>query len=88
MEADKVLDAYRSQPGYAGQQADGKQAHTQTTLEVTETWERLPRNRWSSSFDWHCMDTPIQGFWEQHCERMLREVGFELVFPYAWPSVF
>ena len=28
------------------------------------------------------------GFWEQHCEKMLKEVGFELVFPAAWPSVF
>ena len=28
------------------------------------------------------------GFWEQRCERMLKEVGFELVFPAAWPSVF
>ena len=46
MEAGKVLDAYGSQPGYAGQQADGKQAYTQTTLTGTETWVRLPRNRW------------------------------------------
>ena len=29
MEAGKVLDAYGSQPGHAGQQADGKQAYTQ-----------------------------------------------------------
>ena len=28
------------------------------------------------------------GFWEQHCEKMLKGVGFELVFPAAWPSVF
>ena len=35
------------------------------------------------------MDTLIAGgFWEQHCEKMLGEVSFQLVFPAAWPSVF
>ena len=37
MEAGKVLDAYGSQPGHAGQQADGKQAYTQTTLKGTRS---------------------------------------------------
>ena len=46
MEAGKVLDAYDHAPGNDCQQADGKQAYTQTTLEGTETWVRLPKDRW------------------------------------------
>ena len=46
MEAGKVLDAYGHAPGNGCQQADGKQAYTQTTLKGTETWVRLPRDRW------------------------------------------
>ena len=99
-EAGKVLDAYGSQPGYAGQQADGKQAYTQTTLKGTETWVRLPKNRLPPGWAGKYKDPVVKlrlalyghpdsgGFWEQHCERMLKEVGFELVFPSAWPSVF
>ena len=100
MEAGKVLDAYGSQPGYAGQQADGKQAYTQTILKGTETWVRLPRNRWPPGWAGKYKDPVVKlrlalyghpdsgGFWEQRCERMLKEVGFEFVFPSAWPSVF
>ena len=50
MEAGKVLDAYGSQPGFACEQADGKQAYTQTTLKGAETWVRLPRERWPKSW--------------------------------------
>ena len=50
MEAGKVLDAYGSQPGFACEQADGKQAYTQTTLKGAETWVRLPRERWPRSW--------------------------------------
>ena len=46
MEAGKVLDAYGHAPGNGCQQADGKQAYTQTTLKGTETWVRLPKDRW------------------------------------------
>ena len=46
MEAGKVLDAYEHAPGNGCQQADGKQAYTQTTLKGTETWVRLPKDRW------------------------------------------
>ena len=100
MEAGKVLDAYGSQPGHAGQQADGKQAYTQTTLKGTETWVRLPKNRWPPGWAGKYKDPVVKlrlalyghpdsgGFWEQHCERMLKEVGFELVFPSAWPLLF
>ena len=81
MEAGKVLDAYRSQPGHAGQLADGKQAYTQTTLKGTETWVRLPKNRWPPGWAGKYKDPVVKlrlalcghpGFWEQHCGRMLK----------------
>ena len=100
MEAGKVLDAYGHAPGNDCQQADGKQAYTQTTLKGTETWVRLPKDRWPKHWVGKYKDPVVRlhlalyghpdsgGFWEQHCEKMLQEVGFELVFPAAWPSVF
>ena len=36
--------------GFACEQADGKQAYTQTTLKGAETWVRLPRERWPKSW--------------------------------------
>ena len=100
MEAGKALDAYGHTPGNECQQADGKQAYTQTTLKGTETWVRLPRDRWPKEWAGRYKDPVVRlhlalyghpdsgGFWEQHCERMLKQVGFRLVFSAAWPSVF
>ena len=74
--------------------------HTQTTLKGTETWARLPKDRWSEEWHGKYKDPVVRlhlavyghpdsgGLWEQHCEKMLGEVGFQLVFPAAWPSVF
>ncbi|CAE7353670.1 unnamed protein product [Symbiodinium natans] len=100
MEAGKVLDAYGHAPGHDVEQGDGKQAYTQTTLKGADTWVRLPRERWPKEWVGKFRDPVVRlrlalyghpdsgGFWEQHCEKRLREVGFELVFPAAWPSVF
>ncbi|CAE7292249.1 unnamed protein product, partial [Symbiodinium sp. CCMP2456] len=46
MEAGKTLDAYGHMPGNVCEQADGKQAYTQTKLKGAETWVRLPKERW------------------------------------------
>ena len=100
MEAGKALDAYGHAPGNDCQQADGKQAYTQTTLKGKETWVRLPPDRWPSEWKGKYKDPVVRltlalyghpdsgGFWELHCEKMLGGVGFQLVFPAAWPSVF
>ena len=100
MEAGKTLDAYGHMPGNVCEQADGKQAYTQTKLKGAETWVRLPRERWPKGWHGKFKDPVVRlalalyghpdsgGFWEQHCEKMLKEVGFHLVFPAAWPSVF
>ena len=87
-------------PGNECQQADGKQAYTQTILKGAETWVRLPRDRWPKEWIGKYKDPVVRlylalyghpdsgGFWEQHCEKMLLQVGFRLVFSAAWPSVF
>ena len=50
MEAGKVVDAYGAQPGYKTEQADGKQAYTQSLMRGTKTWVRLPKTRWPKSW--------------------------------------
>ena len=69
-------------------------------LKGTEKCVRLPKDRWPRNgsvsartlwSDYISHSTGIQivvVFWEQYCEMMLKEMGFELVFPAAWPSVF
>ena len=37
MEAAKVIDVFGSQPGYAKQQADARQAYTQALFKAVET---------------------------------------------------
>ncbi|CAE7497332.1 NaCP60E, partial [Symbiodinium natans] len=86
MEAGKALDAYGHAPGNDCQQADGKQAYTQTTLKGKETWVRLPPDRWPSEWKGKYKDPVVRltlalyghpdsgGFWELRCEKMLGEV--------------
>ena len=99
MEAGKIIDVYGSQPGFAKQQADARQAYTQALFKGTETWVRLPRNRWPKA--WSNMKDPVAplrlalyghpdsgGIWEQHCTKELTKAGFVAVLPAIWPSVF
>ena len=99
MEAGKIIDVYGSQPGFTKQQADARQAYTQALFKGTETWVRLPRNRWPKS--WSGMKDPVAplrlalyghpdsgGIWEQHCTKELTKAGFVAVLPDIWPSVF
>ena len=57
MEAGKIIDVYGSQPGFTKQQADARQAYTQALFKGTETWVRLPRNRWPKA--WSKMKDPV-----------------------------
>ena len=99
MEAGKIIDVYGSQPRFTKQQADARQAYTQALFKGTETWVRLPRNRWPKS--WSGMKGPVAplrlalyghpdsgGIWEQRCTKELTKVGFVAVLPDIWPSVF
>ncbi len=97
MEASKAADIYGMAPGHSVQQADAKQAYTQSELGGTPTWVRLPREAWPSG--WEKMRDPVcplrlslyghpdsGGYWERHCERHLLSQGFVRTSP--WRSCF
>ena len=99
MEAAKVIDVFGSQPGYAKQQADARQAYTQALFEGIETWVRLPRNRWPK--EWEKFKDPVcplmlalyghpdsGGIWEKHCTKQLASVGWKSVLPEIWQSIY
>ena len=80
------------------QQADAKQAYTQSLLGGKETWVRLPEEVWPEHWKGKYTDPvcPLRlalyghpdsgGFWEQHCEKHLLEQGFEKIRP--WRSCY
>ena len=89
MEASKAMDFLGMQKGWATQQADAKQAYTQSKLGGDETWVFLPEDQWPT--DWKrrgfkrpvCrLDLALYGhpnagaYWEQHCDKHLRAQGF------------
>ena len=99
MEAGKIIDVFGSQPGYAKQQADARQAYTQALFEGIATWVRLPRNRWPKS--WTNYRDPVcplrlalyghpdsGGIWEKHCTKQLKSIGWVPVLPDIWQSIF
>jgi hypothetical protein len=88
MSAGKAADAYGGLQGHATEQCDAEQAYIQSKLGGDPTWVRLPRERWPAS--WSKMKDPVcplilalyghpdsGGYWKAHCERHLRECGFE-----------
>ncbi|CAE6936887.1 GIP [Symbiodinium sp. CCMP2592] len=98
MEAGKAADAFGLLPGHEIQVADGESAYTQAKLGGPATWVRLPRDRWLPEWHGKYHDPVVRlvlalyghpdagGFWEQHCEKALRSVGFEQCPD--WKSVF
>ena len=100
MEAAKAIDAYGAMPGNCTQQSDGRQAYTQALYKGIKTWVRLPKYRWPKGWASKYSDPVAQlilalyghpdsgGLWEKHCEDILLSLGFRLVYPGAWPSVF
>ena len=97
MEAGKACDAFGLLPGHDIECADGESAYTQAKLGGPPTWVRLTRDRWLPEWEGKYKDPvvklvlalyghPDAGFWEQHCEKALRVVGFEQC-P-NWKSVF
>ena len=102
MDAAKLSDwwACQSDPQFGEHtcmQADATQAYTQSELGGTPTWVRLPKEEWPPA--WRGMIDPVcplrlalyghpdaGGYWEKHCEKHLKEAGFESI-P-AWPSCF
>ena len=84
-------------PGNGVKQADAKQAYIQSNLGGTPSYVRLPRERQPAT--WKNMRDPVcrlrkalyghpdaGGYWEEHCEKHLREWGFVAVPD--WRSVY
>ena len=46
MEASKCADSFGGLPGHSSETSDAEQAYTQSLLGGTETWVRLPKERW------------------------------------------
>ena len=98
MEAGKAADAFGLLPGHEIQVADGESAYTQAKLGGPATWVRLPKERWLPEWHGKYHDPVVRlvlalyghpdagGFWEQHCEKALRSVGFQQCPD--WKSVF
>ena len=87
MQASKAADTYGLFEGHGIQQADAKQAYTQSKLGGVPTWVFLPRGEWPDS--WKGMRNPVcplilslyghpdsGGYWEQHCEGHVLSKGF------------
>ena len=100
MEAAKVLDAFGSQPGYAKQQADARQAYTQAIFTGVPTYLRLPRNRWPKQWQSNYRDPLVPmllalyghpdsgGIWERYFEENIAKTGWRPVLKEIWRSVF
>ena len=94
----KACDAFGLLPGHETECADGESAYTQAKLGGPPTRVRLPRDRWLPEREGKYRDPVVKlvlalyghpdagGFWEQHCEKALRAVGFEQCR--NWKSVF
>ena len=50
MAAAKAADIYGLIPGHAAEQADAMQAYAQAKLNGTDTWVRLPKDRWPKAW--------------------------------------
>lgn len=100
MEAAKILDAYGSQPGFAKQQADARQAYTQAIFTGVPTYLRLPRNRWPKHWQSLYRDPLVPmlfalyghpdsgGIWERYFEENIGKNGWRPVLKEIWRSVF
>ena len=89
MEASKAGDFYGFIEGHSSETADAEQAYTQSLLGGTETWVKLPKERWPKEWVGKYRDPVVRlrlalyghpdsgGFWEQKCDTHLQSVGFE-----------
>ena len=100
MEAAKLLDAFRSQPGFSKAQADAIQAYIQALFTGVPTWLSLPRNRWPEHWSkefWQPMVPLVLalyghpdsgGIWENHLNSRISKEGWKQILPDIWQSIF
>ena len=88
MSSGKLLDFLGLLPEWILMQADAVRAYTQALLQGVTTYVRPPREQWPKA--WSGMKDPVCPLvlalyghpdagtcWEQHCDKMLKQVGFE-----------
>ena len=99
LEGGRTNDAYGCHPGHDVQQADAVQAYIQAPMQ-TEVWVSLPSEAVANKSCFHGVKDPavrlllaLYGhpdsptFWEQHCDELVRAIGFEPYGP-EWPSLY
>jgi hypothetical protein len=99
--AREVCDMYGLLNHRIIERADATQAYTQSLLGGTPTWVSLPKEEWPES--WKHMGRlvcPMEkafyghpdagGYWEQHCDRLLQDCGFDPIVPTdkSWRSCY
>lgn len=98
MTGSKFVDFHGMLPGHDVQQADAEQAYLLSDFEGEETWVALPNEAWPSH--WICKYTnPVVrlekalyghpdsgGYWEKHCDKVLRKVGLKALED--WPPLY
>ena len=90
MSSGKFLDFLGLLPEWTLMQADAVRAYTQALLQGVLTYVRIPREHWPKA--WSSMKGPVCPLvlalyghpdagtcWEQHCDKMLKQVGFEAI---------
>ena len=98
MEASRSADCFGCAPGHTVQMADGEQAYIQAELGGNACWICLPPEARPSS--WGKYRRPVARLrkalyghpdsgtmWEKHCDKHVRDAGFDLVGA-AWPACY
>ena len=63
MQATQVCDCYGLLPGHKTEQADARQAYTQTVLGGVKTWVELPRDQWPEKWARVGLTRPVCRLW-------------------------
>jgi hypothetical protein len=91
LSAAKAVDALGVLPGNDVQQCDAEQAYTQAYLDGVDTFIRIPPQYWPDEWKGVYNDPVCPlilalyghpdagGYWEKHCEKHLRAVGFKSI---------
>ena len=85
MEAFKAADHYGTLPGHDSETSDAEPAYTQSLFVGTDTWVRLPTERWPQ--EWIDKGYPDSGgYWEEDCDAATKACGWKAMD--EWRSVY
>ena len=74
MQAGKAVDSHGLQRDYTVEQADAEAAYTQCELKGTETWVRLPEDRWPD--EWFTKDNGHKVFKNSYLRSLFIRCSF------------